>query len=199
MDIKDIVTGPLSVNTYIIINNGECVVIDPGGNYDGIMKLVEGNKIAAVLLTHGHFDHIGAVSRFEEQGIPIYIHKEDKALLNRQKLVGLRYGMVLNDINNPGILEGGEDIHLIGLNFNVIHTPGHTKGSVVYVVEKNIFSGDTLFRESYGRTDFNGDFDAIRHSITQKIFTLEGDFDVYPGHEEFTTLNYERENNPIKL
>lgn len=200
MEIKYLVTGPISVNTYVVINDDQCIVIDPGGNYHAIMDIVGDRKVSAVLLTHGHFDHIGAADSFSEQGIDIYIHIDDREKLTSQRRLAMRYGIKINEINNIKQLKGGENLNLAGLTIKAIHTPGHSKGSVIYIIGDNIFSGDTLFSKSYGRTDlFDGDFEELKHSIINIIFNLKGEYIVFPGHEEFTTLSYEKENNPILL
>jgi glyoxylase-like metal-dependent hydrolase (beta-lactamase superfamily II) len=198
MEIKHIVTGPIAVNTFIVINRDKCIVIDPGGNYKGIMDIVGCREVSAVLLTHGHFDHIGALYDFYSTEIPVYIHSFDRDKLNNQKLLGLRYGVKLYNIDNVNELYGGEKLHLAGLKIDVIHTPGHSKGSVVYVIGNSMFTGDTLFLHSYGRTDImDGDQGELRDSITNKLFSMTGDYSVYPGHEGFTTLDSEKRYNPI--
>lgn len=199
MTVKSIVTGPISVNTYIIINKKECIVIDPGANYSGIMEEIGDNiKVVAVLLTHGHFDHIGAVSEFQNMGINIYIHQLDENKLSNQKLLAAYYGMTLTDLHTDKLLYGNEMMNLAGLEVKIIHTPGHTSGCVVYIINDCIFSGDTLFYESYGRCDlFDGDFYSIKESIINKIFALNNDYTVYPGHGISTTLSHERVYNPI--
>lgn len=198
MQIKRLVTGPISVNTYIIINNERCVVVDPCGKYDEIMNIVDSRPIEGVLLTHGHFDHIGIAHLFYDKGIDIYLHYADIDKINKQNMLAMQFGLKMRkfEVNKP--LYGGEILDLIGLKFQALHTPGHSAGSVVFIVNDNIFSGDTLFLESYGRTDlFDGDFPMIKDSIISKIFCLQGEYNIFPGHDGYTTLSHEKLNNPI--
>lgn len=199
MKIDVVQTGPFAVNTYIIENEGNFIVVDPGGNYDLIKSKVNGEKIEAVLLTHGHFDHIGAVKKLQQDDeAPVYLHKGDLELINNQKVMAKAYGVELENITPDVVLFDDEDINLIGLNIKVVSTPGHTEGSVCYIIEKNIFSGDTLFYSTYGRVDLpGGDMDKIKNSIANKLFALDGDYTVYPGHGEKTTLDFERKHNMI--
>lgn len=200
MLIKHTVTGPIAVNTYVIINDNKCIVIDPGGNYDKIMNVIGDNEVCAVLLTHGHFDHIGAVNKFYEKGIDIYIHKDDELKLSNQKSLAASFGLAIEDSKATKLIDHDCELSIAGLAVKVLHTPGHSAGSVVYIIDDNIFSGDTIFYGSYGRTDFSdGDFYSMKKSIIDKIFSLNGEYNIYPGHEDFTTLSYEKMNNPILL
>ncbi|MGI6701591.1 MAG: MBL fold metallo-hydrolase [Christensenellales bacterium] len=198
MKIKRLITGPLGVNTYIISSAGGSIVIDPGGNYDEIIKYAE--NVSAVLLTHGHFDHIGAVYDFYSRGVKVYIHYNDADKLSSGNIPALYYKIKLPGDIKPEFLNGDEILSLNGINIKVIHTPGHSAGSVIYIIDNNIFSGDTLFYNSYGRYDFSdGDYLTLKDSIIDKIFTLQGDYNIYPGHGEYTSLDYERKYNPILL
>lgn len=200
MEVKCVINGPICTNTYIIINNNECIVIDPAYDYNLISSETNGKVVTAVLLTHGHFDHIGAVSEYNKLRVNVYIHKEDYNKLDELESKARMFGInITGKAKANKILIGNETIELAGLSIKVIHTPGHSIGSVCYIIEDNIFSGDTLFYNSYGRVDFvDGDFYSIKNSIINKLFTLKGDYKVYPGHDKATTLNFERENNPIQ-
>ena len=193
-------TGPLMVNTYVVYAQGadSCVVIDPADDAP-IKKYAEtyGLKIAAVLLTHCHFDHILGVPGLVQDGAKLYIGENDAAGLN-DRSVSLCF-MELPEMKPDALLKDGDIITEAGLTIKVIATPGHTAGGVCYVLEETsvIFSGDTLFRFSIGRTDFpGGDYATLISSIKNKLFALEGDYAVNPGHDISTTLDEEKQRNP---
>ncbi len=199
MKLYHLVTGPLRVNTYILVNEekASAVVIDSGENYNRLKKIQEeyGFTIKAVLLTHAHFDHAGNARALQKDGAKIYISKIDAPkLLNEQNLGG-DFGRKFDYLTADYTFEDGEVLTVEDMTFKVVLTPGHTDGSACFIFENIIFSGDTLFLESVGRTDFvTGSREQIISSV-KKLFALSGDYNVYPGHEEFTTLSHERENN----
>lgn len=204
-------TGELDTNTYIVINGREGFVVDPGGDADEIFKLFKREKarISAILLTHAHFDHIAGVKALcdaqrmlaggEECYAPkIFLHKNELAKIGSYKNMGFASGVVVDRFVPDVLLAGGETLGIAGLKVKVIFTPGHSEGGVCYVVGNKIFVGDTMFFTSYGRTDFpGGDFKTLKNSIVNKIFRLEGNYTLLPGHGEPTTLDFERVNNPI--
>ena len=205
MYFRQITSGSLDEHIYILGADGtnDVVVIDPGESkpaLDALQK--DGRNCVAVLLTHGHFDHIGGVRALKDAyNAPIYIHEADANMLksNRMSLAVLT-GSLVKPVEPDVLLHGGETLALAGLTLDVIHTPGHTKGGVCYALksDRKLFVGDTLFLEGSGRTDFPGGSEKeLYHSIADKLFSLEGDFDVYCGHEEETTLEHERKNNPF--
>ena len=205
MYFRQITSGSLGEHIYILgaDNTKDAIVIDPGEAQPALDALARDGKICvAVLLTHGHFDHIGGVRALKEAYLaPIYIHEADAGMLksNRMNLAVLTGGLI-QTVEADVLLHGGETLNLAGLTLNVIHTPGHTKGGVCYVLKSDhkLFVGDTLFLDGAGRTDFPGGSEKeLYHSIADRLFTLEGDFDFYCGHEEETTLEYERNNNPF--
>ena len=208
LNIVSIPTGPLAVNTYIIwygkdhAERHDCVVIDPANSGKVIRKLEELKlDLKAILLTHGHFDHIMGVSKLQDAtGARVYINKLDSAAMhdNGASLASM-IGVRVDPSRVDAFVEDGQDICEAGIDFHVIHTPGHTDGGVCYVIESErvIFSGDTLFFMSYGRTDLpGGDAAALYDSLIYKVFALKGDYRVLPGHDRETTLDFERRHNP---
>lgn len=201
MKIIQRVTGPVSVNTYLVINEQtkEGVLVDPGGNAEALEAVIaeEGVRLEAILLTHGHFDHIGACAFFQRKGVPVYIHRNDAEMLDSSANLGEAMGCPVEPLHADFELKGGETLALAGMKFSVLHTPGHTRGGVCYVAERTVFSGDTLFCESVGRTDFpGGNAEELLGSIRKKLFSLDGNYRVLPGHEESTDLDWERIHNP---
>jgi len=185
--------GIYFVNCYLIHeeNAKSCVAIDPGGHHEKVLKFLEENGLTleAILLTHGHFDHVGAVKDLAEKtGCKVYLHAGDLLLPENFTAGPLYY---TNHYDEGDVLE------MAGLTIRVMHTPGHTEGSVCLFVDDVIFSGDTLFCHSCGRTDLpGGDPDAIMKSLA-RLKALEGDYRVLPGHNRATTLAVEREYNPF--
>lgn len=195
-------TSPIETNTYIVINGDRGFVVDPGGEADEILKIFAKNKaeLDAILITHAHFDHIGAVARLarESENALILMHKDDLDKVGSYKNMGFASGVKVEKFSPHILLVGKEKLNIAGLDVSVIHTPGHSKGSVCYIVEDKIFVGDTLFFSTYGRTDFyDGSLAEIKNSIINKLFRLKGNYTLLPGHGEPTTLAYERVNNEI--
>lgn len=193
MEIQALQVGSIPTNCYLVFDPGrtDALVIDPGDNPERIFAALNGRTPAAVLLTHGHFDHTGALSAFA--GMPIYIHEADAPMLSDPHLsVGDGNGDLRPRPAATHLLADGEQLHLAGLDIAVLHTPGHTPGGVTYQIGDALFTGDTLFAHGYGRTDLpGGDFSALRRSL-RRLLHLAGDFRVFPGHSESTTLNHER-------
>ena len=205
MRFLQITNGALGEHAYLLGGDDtkDVVIVDPGLPKPVLEALEQdGLNCTAILLTHGHFDHIGGVRQIKDRyGAKVYIHEADAGMLvsNRLSLAVLT-GDLVKPAEADVLLKGGETLQLAGLIIDVIHTPGHTKGGVCYALkaERKLLVGDTLFLEGSGRTDFPGGSDKeLYHSIADKIFTLEGDFNVYCGHEEDTTLEHERRNNPF--
>lgn len=206
-------TGPLDVNTYIVINGNVGFVVDPGGDAQEIYSIFRKQKakIEAILLTHAHFDHIGGVaelcriaSKGEDgkenlQDAPtVFLHKDELEKIGSYKNMGFSMNANPEKFVPDILLKGGETLKIAGLDVKVIHTPGHAKGSLCYVVSDKIFVGDTLFFMSYGRTDFyDGNAKDLKNSIVNKLFALKGNYTILPGHGEPTTLDFERVNNPV--
>ena len=194
MLIKTLTVGNLETNCYIVSNESlmECVVIDPGDESNTILDYLESNHLTckAILLTHGHFDHVSAVSAIaEETGAIIYMNKKDDAEVLHSFLFPLHLP------ENSRTIDDGEDICEAGLAFKAIATPGHTPGGMTYLTENALFTGDTLFCGSCGRTDLDGGNDLDLFASLKKICSLEGDFEIYPGHMDCTTLIREKTFN----
>ena len=191
----------LFANTYVLIDeNNNCLVIDPSKKYSGIINYIQKNNLTlkGVLLTHGHADHMGLAKYFQEKGAKIYIHRADMDKIGSYKNMGVFLNVIVPSFDADVLLEGGEHLQIDGLDVIVIHTPGHSKGSVCYVIGDCIFAGDTIFCASYGRTDFyDGDQDELYDSIVNKIFKLDGNYKIYTGHGPETTLELEKASNPI--
>ncbi len=200
MKIVTLHTTMLETGTYVVINGGRAFVVDPGADAERIIAAAEaeGAKIEWVLLTHAHFDHIGAAAALQREGAQIVLHRDDVKLIKSFQNLSVLAGVKVEHFTPDVTVAGGETLDVAGVSVKVIHTPGHTAGSVCYVAGDVIFSGDTLFALSYGRTDFpTGSFAQLKNSVVNKLFALEGDYKVLPGHEGPTTLDYERAHNPI--
>lgn len=201
MKVESFITSPIGTNTYLVSENGRGILIDVGSDGEDLYlyALKEGITLEAVLLTHGHFDHANGCAELQQKGIKIYIHEADAEKLYTYKGMAAFAGVKLNAFKADEFVEDGETLSLIGKKINVLHTPGHSKGSVCYVIDDSVFCGDTLFCGSYGRYDFyDGDLNELKNSA-KKIFSLNGDYKLYPGHGEFSTLDEERKTNPINF
>ena len=199
MKLLYIRSGPLRVNTYFLIdeNTGDAAVIDGGENYNLIKKTEKENgfKIRALLLTHAHFDHSGNAAKLQRDGATVYIGKKDADKLKNGGTLGEDFGRKFESFTADRTVKDGDVLNLCGTEIEVMETPGHTDGSVTYKVGNMLFTGDTLFYESVGRTDFpTGSRTELIRSV-KKLFALSGEYDVFPGHEEFTTLSHERKYN----
>ena len=206
LNIRTYPLGPIQTNCYLILNReGECLVIDPGDEGDRIISEIgkSGCKPLAILLTHAHFDHIGAVDRVRNHfNIPVHIHKAEKEWLGNPDLNGSsRYQglpLVKNGAADQFLQEG--ELQIGSFQFEVRHTPGHSPGSVSFIFKDAGMAvvGDTLFRGSVGRTDLpGGDTNLLLQSIHDKLLTLDDEFVVYPGHGPSTTPWEEKDVNPF--
>ena len=172
-------------------------MIDPGAEAERIFAAIGRRKPRAVLLTHGHFDHIGAVDAVcEKYGVPVYIHEADAIkLTDTEANTGCRFGHPVTVKTIPRLLHDDEELHLAGIGLKVLHTPGHSKGSVCYLLEEGqgILTGDTLFKGGYGRYDFaDGSFHELKESL-RTLFHLTPQMTAWPGHGEATVAGRDRE------
>lgn len=206
MILERLEVGPLAVNCYIIGSKegGEAAVIDPGGNPDDIMSVLEtyglSKNLRYILATHGHFDHIGAAQRLKElTSAHFLIHRGDLELLDSLDEQASYFGC--QAVDRPSVdmfVEDGDEIVIGDIILQVAHTPGHSRGGVCYITEGKAFVGDTLFAGSVGRTDFPGcSFEELVASIQKKLMCLEDAVEVYPGHGPPTTIGEERRSNPF--
>lgn len=196
MEIKCVKSGTLGVNTYFITENGSTAVIDTGEDYFAIKEFArkEGLKITRAYYTHAHFDHLGNAARFQKDGVKIYLPLKDIPLVEGDGNLGVMYTGKFEKFLPDFTLKEGDFVD-IGGGATVMETPGHTQGSVCYVGDGFIFSGDTLFLKCVGRTDLPSSNHEDLVKSVQRLYSLKGDYTVYPGHGKFTTLSFERENN----
>lgn len=204
MRIKSYQLGFVRTNAYVVINEKtrEAFVVDPGADTESFVNSFEeeGYSLKGILLTHGHFDHIGGVEALvEKYACPIYASGSERGLLLDPKV-----NLSTSTRNHISIqefiaLSDGQEFEVAGIALKGITTPGHTAGGICYYAEQNgvLFSGDTLFAESIGRTDLpTGEYETLIVSIKEKLYSLPEDTIVYPGHMEETTIEHEKCNNP---
>lgn len=203
MIIKAITGGMFDSVSYLVGNKGKALVIDAGVNSDKVISTANelGLNIEKIILTHGHIDHITEIDNlFKKTNAKVFIHIDDEASLS-----DARYNISAYTGNASTFrcayetLRDGSRLYLEGMELEIIHTPGHTPGSICIKAGNNLFSGDTLFNSGYGRVDLpNGSFEDIYKSIVEKLFILPGSMVVYPGHGAGTTIEHEKSSNPIK-
>jgi len=203
MIIRPIPGGMFDSTSYLVGENGKALLIDAGVKSESVLAAAkeENLTIEKIILTHGHVDHILELDRIAEQtNAKAYIHVDDEAALNDARYnISAFVGKAATFECKYEVLRDGSVIRLGELEFRIIHTPGHTPGSICIQAENNLFSGDTLFNCGYGRVDLpNGSFEDIYKSIVDKLFVLPDDMTVYPGHGSSTTIEKERRTNPIK-
>ncbi len=194
MLIKTLPVGDLETNCYVVTNEKtlESVVIDPGDESNTILDYLESNHLTckAIFLTHGHYDHVGAVEAVQEEtGATVYMNAKDDA----KNMHSFHFPFTLPE--NGRTYDDGDVVSAAGIDFSILSTPGHTPGSVVIRAEDALFTGDTLFRGSCGRTDLDGGSMEDMLQSLRKICSLEGDYEVYPGHMDCSSLIRERSFN----
>lgn len=205
MKIRKFVIGMMATNCYLAVNETtkECFLVDPGAFSQEIAAYIRAQEyeVKAVLLTHGHFDHIMGIDGFlKEFPVPVYAQEAEKRLLeNAEENVSLMCGKGYT-FTKAVYVKDGQVLEIAGMKIRVIHTPGHTIGGCCYYLEKEqvLFSGDTLFQESVGRADLpTGSAGQLVRSVKEKLLVLPENVKVYPGHEEMTTIGTERKYNPF--
>lgn len=202
MKILTFILGVMQTNCYFIIDEttGATAVVDPAASVEKITdKITEhGLNLKYIILTHAHFDHMMALEELREQmHVPVYIHEHDaQALLHPEQSYMYQFGGIKTSCRATDFLLTDGDVLKLGQSkIKIIHTPGHTMGSICLIAEDNIISGDTLFRGDIGRYDlYGGDYNQLLQSL-KKLSDLEGDYKIYPGHGSSTRLSKERKNN----
>ncbi len=204
MEIFKYENSPYMVNTYFIINkrSKEAFLLDPGSRIEDIVNKIdnEGIKPVAIIATHGHLDHIAGAKFYKDRySLPFYINEQDKAFVESVEEQAMMLGVqapesvtVDEDLPLPGSIE------IAGLNLELLYTPGHSMGSVSIKIKDVVFTGDSLFNFSIGRTDFPGcSHDLLIKSIREKLLVLPDETNIFPGHGPSTTIGKEREWNPF--
>ncbi len=204
MILEILVVGPLAVNCFIIgcDSTREAVIIDPGDETDQILEIVNQKKLKVkyILLTHGHVDHLAAAKSLKAKlDVKLLMHKDDLALVQNAPTQAAMFGLP-----DPGVpsadqyVEEGDKISVGKLEFKVLHTPGHSPGSVTYFINEKLFVGDLIFSGSIGRTDLpGGSYEQLIQSVKNKIFSQPDSTDIYPGHGPATTVGTEKATNPF--
>ncbi|SDB99313.1 Glyoxylase, beta-lactamase superfamily II [Pelagirhabdus alkalitolerans] len=204
MNVERMSLGQLGTNGYIIYQENSALIIDPGADEERIKYFVEQHQLnpKAILLTHAHFDHIGAVDAIRDKyNIPVYLHEDESDWLEDPKLnssVLFPLGDITARRADYGLSEGIMEID--GFKFEVRHTPGHSPGGVIFVFDEEDFviAGDSLFNGGIGRTDLpGGDYQVLQSSIKNQLYTLPDHFQVLPGHGDVTTIEKEKRSNPF--
>lgn len=208
MKIKTLSLGPLGTNCYILSKGSSCLIIDPGGDAEMIKEYLSLHDLTpeAILLTHAHFDHIGAVDEIrKEYQLKVYLHEAEKdwledPALNRSELFLGSAGAYTTSAPEELLSEG--ELQIGEFSMNVVHTPGHSPGSVTFIFEHDqcIVSGDVLFQRGIGRTDLpDGSMEQLAESIVTHLYTLDDVYTVYPGHGPPTNIGDEKRQNPFTL
>ena len=195
--------NPFDTNCWLIAAEGsdEALVVDPGFQPDEVHALLEraGKRPVAVLATHGHFDHIGSAGAFCGDDLPFYIHEADQLALSDPGAWGSGFPTPPAPVKDVRTITDGDVVELAGFSVEVLHTPGHTPGSVCFRTDGWLFSGDLVFRGSIGRYDFPNSSAADMERSLRRFLELDDPLPVYPGHGPDTTVGHERRTNPFLL
>lgn len=208
MIIKTLPVGVLMTNSYLVADEDtkEGFIIDPGAQGEYLCGVIEkeGIKLLGILLTHAHFDHVGGIEKIiDKYNVPVYVNEGEVNVCEK----GVE---VFGDISGyplygplskvDYLISEGDVIKMGSYNIKVIETPGHTPGGVCFLIDKNLFAGDTVFQGSIGRTDFYaGSYKDLENSVKNKVLPLDADIQIFPGHGPSTTVAYERRNNPVVM
>lgn len=197
--------GPLQTNCYVVANEetNEAIIIDAGMHPNELLDKASEYEVRAILLTHAHFDHMGGLEQVRKKtGAPVYIHNIEQEWLTNPNLNGssnwpMIGGPMTTDYAEHEVKDG-DMLTLAGFSVQVMETPGHTPGGVSFLIGQELFSGDTLFAHSIGRTDLpGGNYEQLIRSIQEKLMPLPGETRVYPGHGPDTTIGFEKLHNPF--
>lgn len=204
MILETVCVGPMEVNCYILASRegSPAIIIDPGDQEPKIRRVLDKHKLkpAFIINTHGHYDHIGCDDKFK---VPVYIHRQDAALLKDAQLnFSALLALPCRVKSEIRVLEDGSGVGLDDIRLKVMHMPGHTPGGIALLLEKPVnkivFTGDSLFCQGIGRTDFAGaDGPSLIKSIKEKLLVLADDTVIYPGHGQSSTIGEEKRNNPF--
>lgn len=204
MDIFTLANGPFMVNSYLVVNGTRAFIIDPGSAIKPLLGKIESEKLAleAIIATHGHIDHIEGVNAVKRKfNVPFYVNDMDTDLVQTVRMQARMFGVPdPGDISSDRNLPSSGEIEVAGLKLGLSHTPGHSKGSVSIMIDNVLFSGDTLFNYSIGRTDLpGGNYEELITSIKSKILILPDTTRVLSGHGPETTVGREKKMNPFLL
>ncbi|MCI8284066.1 MAG: MBL fold metallo-hydrolase [Firmicutes bacterium] len=204
MDLKLFYTGPMQVNTYLCVDESskKGFIVDPGGASKPLENYIDSNEynIEYIILTHGHGDHVCGVLHYKElYDAPIVGHKDDNFLFNdANENLSLQFVGKRIEFTPDIYVDEGDTLKVGNMELKIFHTPGHTPGGISILVDNILFSGDTLFADSIGRTDFKGgSFSVLKQAVHSKLFVLPDDTFVLPGHMGTTTIGHEKQYNPF--
>ena len=202
--LENVIVPFVGTNCYFLILNKEAILVDAAGDGDILIKYIENNNLnlKAILITHGHYDHIEALDLLHEKykDAKIYLSREEKEVVENNNFSLMDHNLKDTTLKSINLFNNDSIIKLLNLDIKVMNTAGHTKGSVSYYIEelKILFSGDTLFKDTYGRCDLpTGDMKKIAKSVGVELMKLPDDTLVFPGHGDHTTIGYERKNNDL--
>jgi len=187
--VRRLVVGPLATNTYVVEVGGSAIVVDPGDEAETILRIVKGLRVEAIIATHGHFDHVGAVADLvRELNAPFLMHRRDWEIISDLVGIGRAWGFDYPEPPQPKFVDEGDEV----LGFRIMHLPGHTPGSIALIGYGLVFSGDTLFKDAHGRTDLpHGDEESLVDSLCRLIKEVPHSYSLYPGHGPPSTVGRE--------